>query len=79
MDDYRNGMLVVTDAEVEGTNLCAAYHPYEWVANELLRGYELLEYAPRGAIMTGGQDFYLARRTESATQPGPPGSEPDRA
>jgi SAM-dependent methyltransferase len=66
LSDYRQGRLVVTDAKVEGTNLCAAYHPYDWVASELLRGFELLEYSPRGAVMTGGQDFYLARRTESA-------------
>lgn len=62
LEDYRAGQLVVMDEEVEGTNLCAAYHPYEWVTKNLLKGFELLEYAPGGAVMNGEQDFYVTRR-----------------
>ena len=60
--DYRAGRFVVTDESVEGLNLCAAYHPYDWVVGNMLTGFELLDFSPAGATMSGGQDFYLARR-----------------
>jgi SAM-dependent methyltransferase len=60
LDDYRAGRLVVTDEEVEGLNLCAAFHPYRWVVDEMLTGFELLEHSPEGAW--GGHDLYFARR-----------------
>jgi SAM-dependent methyltransferase len=62
LENYKAGRFVVTDDRVEGLNLCAAYHPYDWVVNEMLTGFELLEFAPSGATMSGGQDFYLVRR-----------------
>lgn len=62
VDDYRAGRLVVTDVEAEGLNLCAAYHPHEWVVREMLDGFDLLEFSPSGARMAGDQDLYLARR-----------------
>lgn len=60
--EYRAGRLVVTDHQVQGTNLCAAYHPYQWVVDSMLDGFELLEFSPGGSVMTGRQDFYLVRR-----------------
>jgi SAM-dependent methyltransferase len=64
LDDYRAGKLVVTDVDAEGLNLCAAYHPYQWVVDKMLDGFELLEFAPSGAAMVGDQDLYLVRRTD---------------
>ncbi len=61
LEAYSAGRLVVVDIEMEGSNLCAAYHPHEWVVNELLEGFELLEFAPGGAKMSGNQDLYVAR------------------
>jgi len=37
------GESVVQFASVEGSNLCAAYHPREWIEARLLDGFELLE------------------------------------
>jgi SAM-dependent methyltransferase len=68
LDAYRAGRLVVTDVEAEGLNLCAAYHPYQWVVNDMLDGFELLEFSPSGAAMVGGQDLYLVRRQPSGTK-----------
>ena len=62
LDDYNAGRFVITDASVEGSNLCAAYHPYDWVVQEMLKGLELLEFSPGGAVMSGGQDLYLVQR-----------------
>jgi ubiquinone/menaquinone biosynthesis C-methylase UbiE len=59
---YRAGQLVVTDVDAEGLNLCAAYHPHGWVVENMLDGFELLEFTPSGAAMVGDQDLYLVRR-----------------
>jgi len=37
------GESVVQFASVEGSNLCAAYHPREWIESRLLDGFELVE------------------------------------
>ena len=62
LEAYRAGRFVVTDESVEGLNLCAAYHPHQWVVDQMLGGFELLEFLPQGATMNGGQDLYLVRR-----------------
>jgi SAM-dependent methyltransferase len=62
LEDYEAGRFVVTDQSVEGLNLCAAYHPHQWVVDRMLGGFELLESVPQGATMNGGQDLYFARR-----------------
>jgi SAM-dependent methyltransferase len=62
LEAYRAGQFVVTDESVEGLNLCGAYHPHEWVVDQMLKGFELVEFSPQGATMNGGQDLYFARR-----------------
>ena len=62
LEAYKAGHFVVTDESVEGMNLCAAYHPHEWVVDQMLRGFELVEFSPQGATMNGGQDLDCARR-----------------
>lgn len=56
---YDAGEFVVSDETMEGTNRCVAYHPHRWVIEQMLEGFELLEFAPQGSAMTGGQDYYL--------------------
>ena len=68
---YDSAELVTHFTEVEGSNLCAAYHPPGYVKAHMLSGLELLEMvpgAPFPAPTTAiSQDGYLARK------PGQPG------
>jgi SAM-dependent methyltransferase len=54
--------LVVTTPDHAGRNVCSAFHPRAWVEENMLDGFELVEYVERGAAMSGGQDTYLIRR-----------------
>lgn len=58
-----DGELIVFKPGHAGRNFCAALHPRSWVEKNMLDGFELVEYAERGAEMNGGQDIYLVRRT----------------
>jgi len=58
------GELVVILPEHAGRNACTTLHPRNWVEQHMLAGLELLEYSANGAVMNGGQDLYLTRRTE---------------
>jgi cyclopropane fatty-acyl-phospholipid synthase-like methyltransferase len=40
---FDDGYPVVQFSSVEGSNLCAAYHPRRWVEAELLDGFHLIE------------------------------------
>lgn len=62
-EQFAEGKLVVTNPEIEGTNLCAAYHPPSYVRNRLADGFEVIAAQPRGARGNGGQDQYLLRPT----------------
>ena len=57
------GELVVVLPEHAGRNACTALHPRAWVEQHMLSGLELVEYRENGALMNGGQDLYLTRRT----------------
>jgi SAM-dependent methyltransferase len=59
---YQAGLLVVRHPEGEGSNLCATWHPPEWVGPNLLGGWELLEHSPHGAKCNVAQDFWLVRK-----------------
>ncbi len=59
---FRRGELVVRRDDMAGTNLCATYHPVEYVRGTLARGLELLELIPRGAKGNPHQDLVVLRR-----------------
>jgi SAM-dependent methyltransferase len=59
---FRAGRLVVRHAEVAGANLCAAFHPRVYIASELARGFDLIDFAPVGAIPGLLQDVTLLRK-----------------
>jgi SAM-dependent methyltransferase len=59
------GEMVVKRARLEGLNACVAHHPYPYVADHLLTGYELLAFNP-GPSPTFPQDVYVARRRNSS-------------
>jgi len=56
------GEFLIFEPGHAGRNHCAALHPRDWVEKHMLSGFELVEYAERGATMNGGQDIYLVRR-----------------
>src|SRR5581483_5972402 len=60
---FARGEVVVRWAEVEGTNLCAAYHPPGALAALLPPGLTFLESEPEGALGNPRQDVNLVRRT----------------
>lgn len=60
---YRAGELVVRWQTVAGTNLCATYHPPEYVHERFSRRLEVLEHAPEGAAAgSPHQDLVVLRR-----------------
>jgi SAM-dependent methyltransferase len=62
---YERGELVVRWESVAGTNLCTAFHPERYVREKLVGDeFELLEFAPSGAVGTPDQDLGVLRRTE---------------
>ena len=63
-EQFLAGELVVRWEHVAGTNLCAAYHPQEWVQRELARDLELVEFVAEGARGNPHQDLYLLRRPD---------------
>jgi SAM-dependent methyltransferase len=56
------GELIVIAAGHAGSNRCTVLHPRAWVEDNMLDGFELVEYVERGAEMSGRQDLYLIRR-----------------
>lgn len=59
--EFRAGKLVVTGDDVVGTNACAAFHPYDYVKNELLKEMNLLNFYQRSARGNPWQDVYFAQ------------------
>jgi SAM-dependent methyltransferase len=73
---YESADLVTHFVDVEGSNLCAAYHPPAYVRAHMMRGLELLDEVPGGNRAAGavlGQDSYLARKPSRAEAPVSPG------
>lgn len=58
---YDSGRLVVRYAGVEGTNLCAAFHPLAYVHNQLASGFTVRESLPAG-LEDGAQDLHVLER-----------------
>lgn len=59
---YQNGKLAVRDANVEGSNECAAFHPKAYVEHYMTKNLELVEHIPEGALGNPRQDAYLFRK-----------------
>ena len=58
---YQKGELVVLSEEAVGQNQCAAFHPEAYVRTVLTRGFEILDFVPRGALGNPEQDLYLLK------------------
>jgi SAM-dependent methyltransferase len=59
---FREGRLVVKDAGLAGSNICAAYHPEAYVRGEMTRGFEVVDFVPEGAQGDSHHDIYLLRK-----------------
>lgn len=60
---YDRGDLVIRYGDVAGTNLCAAFHPWQFVQERLAVGFSLIDSLP-SALAGGAQDAHLAVKTE---------------
>ena len=61
---FRRGELVVVQPQQVGRNDCGAYHPEVYVRAVLARGFEVVDFRPRGALGNPEQDLYLLRRAD---------------
>jgi SAM-dependent methyltransferase len=61
LERFRSGELVVTQAEMAGTNACAAFHPRRYVEETFSAGLELIGLIPDGAADVR-QDQVLLRK-----------------
>ncbi len=58
---FNSGQLIVKYENLEGDNLCGAYHPEAYVRNHLAKDFDVLYFLATGAINVG-QDLYLLRK-----------------
>lgn len=59
---FASGQLVVRYEEVAGTNLCAAYHPPQYVREHLARSLDIVDFRPEAAHGNPYQDLVLLRK-----------------
>jgi SAM-dependent methyltransferase len=62
---FASGQVIVTGEDQPGTNICAAFHPPQYVKREFIEncGFSLLEHVECGALGNPRQDSYLIRKT----------------
>jgi hypothetical protein len=59
-DRFARGELVVLYERSAGTSLCSAYHPPEYVGEQLAQGFDVVAFRPAGD--EGGHDIHLLRK-----------------
>lgn len=62
-EQFRRGNLVAVGNGHEGSNACASFQSRKFVEERLLKGFELVEFAPGGTRGFGAQDIYILRKT----------------
>ena len=60
--EFRAGRIVVRESDDSGSNICAAFHPEEYVREELAKEWEVVDFVPTGATGNPYQDVYLMRK-----------------
>lgn len=58
---FNAGHLIIIRESYSGTNICGAFHPYEFVRKTLAKGFSLIDFLPMGA-KDANQDVYLLRK-----------------
>lgn len=59
---YDRGEAVVHLADRAGSNDCATFHPPRYVREHLVRGLEVVDHRPEGALGNPRQDVWLLRK-----------------
>jgi SAM-dependent methyltransferase len=63
-EQFLEGQLVVRFGSVAGSNLCNTFHPEAFVRGELATGWDVVEFAPEGALGNPRQDAWVLRRRQ---------------
>jgi SAM-dependent methyltransferase len=58
---FNTGQLVVKYEDLEGSNLCGAYHPEAYMKKHFAKDFEVQSFLATGAIDVG-QDLYLLKK-----------------
>jgi SAM-dependent methyltransferase len=61
---FLSGHVVVREPQHAGRNLCAAFHPANYVLDNLAQGLRFVDFVPQGAKGSGTQDLYLLQKPE---------------
>ncbi len=59
---FKAGQLVVHWPRYAGTNLCAAYHPEQYVRHVFSNRFRILEFIPKGVRSGSQQDIFLMQK-----------------
>ncbi len=59
---FRRGELVVYGGVQEGSNICAAFHPDDFVRQKMAKNLLVVDHVPEGALGNPRQDVYLLRK-----------------
>jgi 2-polyprenyl-3-methyl-5-hydroxy-6-metoxy-1,4-benzoquinol methylase len=59
---FNQGSPVVKTERYSSSNLCRAYHPYDFISKELKHGFTIVDFSAGAAKGTPGQDLYLFRK-----------------
>jgi ubiquinone/menaquinone biosynthesis C-methylase UbiE len=65
-DRFESGHIVVTGEEHSGKNICAAYHPEQYVRKILAKQFRVLDFIPGGA-KDANQDVFLLKKETIAS------------
>ena len=63
---FENGELIVLEGALAGTNMCAVFHPPEYVQREWSDLFSLVRQYPAGAKGSPNQDLYVFERVRTA-------------
>jgi SAM-dependent methyltransferase len=59
---FSSGELVVVNPVAQGTNLCTCFHPFAFVREKLVKGFELVDFVPGYKEEHRMQDVYIVRK-----------------
>jgi hypothetical protein len=59
---FLSGHAVTRHSRSAGMNLCCTYHPEDWVRKNLAANFEVVDFAPGGALGNPCQDLWLFQR-----------------
>ena len=59
---FLQGELVVYGGDEEGSNICTAFHPEEYVRQKMAKGLIVVDFVPEGAAGNPRQDVYLFQK-----------------